>query len=109
MASVTAAEVRCDSLGSLGSAVSTPRTLTDPAEAEARRKRSGGPGLATKRAEMLQTRRIKPNRNVGSRLKVSWWSLTIESGTTAAESLHSCKLNQSGPVPQSAQSHVSLC
>ena len=108
MASVTAAEVRCDSLGS---AVSTPRTLTDPAEAEAeaRRKRSGGPGLATKRAEMLQTRRIKPNRNVGSRLKVSWWSWNIELGTTAAESLHSCKLNQSGPVPQSAQSHVSLC
>ena len=34
------------------------------------RKKSAGPGLATKRAELLQDKPIVPNRNVGSKLKV---------------------------------------
>ena len=41
------------------------------------RKRSSGPGLATKRAELLSDKRIVPNKNVGSKLKVSLFSVHL--------------------------------
>ena len=66
---------RCGSVGSL-SLVTTASTLSPrglgsrKVSAEAKhRKTSSGPGLATKRAELLQQKPIKPNTKVGSKLK----------------------------------------
>ena len=58
---------RCGSVGSLVTTASTlsPRGLGSKQP----RKISSGPGSATKRAELLQQRPIKPNTKVGSKLK----------------------------------------
>ena len=66
---------RCGSVGSL-SLVTTASTLSPrglgsrKVSSEVKqRKTSSGPGLATKRAELLQQKPIKPNTKVGSKLK----------------------------------------
>ena len=67
---------RCGSVGSL-SLVTTASTLSPrglssrkvSSETVKQRKTSSGPGLATKRAELLQQKPIKPNTKVGSKLK----------------------------------------
>ena len=55
------------------------------------RKRSSGPGLATKRAELLSDKRIVPNRNVGSKLKVSLHLLSSKSPCKLCLTLPQCK------------------
>ena len=59
---------RCGSVGSL-SLVTTASTLSPRGLGSKQRKISSGPGSATKRAELLQQRPIKPNTKVGSKLK----------------------------------------
>lgn len=64
---------RCGSVGSLSlvttASTISPRGLGARSSEAKQRKSSSGPGLATKRAELLQQKPIKPNTKVGSRLK----------------------------------------
>ena len=66
---------RCESSMSSVSNISPRQRKTSQLSAgdKTPRKRSSnaGPGLATKRAELLKSKPIVPNKNVGSKLKVN--------------------------------------